>query len=72
LLAAFALIALGFRLPRPDAMRADIRYAIAGMTGVAVSLFSFAYNMWNEAFWSTLILAAVAIILLSKRERASL
>ena len=72
LLAAFALIALGFRLPRPEAMRADIRYAIAGMTGVAVSLFSFAYNMWNEAFWSTLILAAVAIILLSKRERASL
>jgi O-antigen ligase len=72
LLSAFALIALGFRLPRPDALRADVRYAIAGSVGVAVSLFSFAYNMWNEAFWSSLVLAAVAIILLSKRERASL
>ena len=71
-LAGFALVTLGFRLPRPDALREDIRYAIAGLTGVATSLFSFAYSVWNEAFWSSLILAAVAIILLSKRERASL
>ena len=71
-LAGFALVTLGFRLPTPDAMRADIRYATAGLAGVAVSLFSFAYNVWNEAFWSSLILAAVAIILLSKRERDSL
>lgn len=71
-LAGFALVMLGFRLPRPDAMREDIRFAIAGLTGVATSMFSFAYNVWNEAFWSSLILAAIAIILLSKRERASL
>ena len=42
------------------------------MTGVAFSLFNFAYSMWNEAFWSSLALAAVAIILLSKRQRESL
>ena len=71
-LVALALALLGFRLPQPEAMRADVRYAVAGLAGVAASLFSFAYNVWNEAFWSTLILAAVAIILLSKRERASL
>lgn len=71
-LAAFALVALGFRLPAPNMMRADIRYAVAGLAGVAVSLFSFAYSVWNEAFWSSLILAGVAIILLSKRTRSAL
>lgn len=71
-LAGFALVVLGFRLPRPDAMRADVRYAIAGLAGAAASLFSFSYSVWNEGFWSSLVLAAVAIILLSKRERASL
>lgn len=71
-LAALALLLLGFRLPKPEAMRADVRYAVAGLAGVAVSLFSFAYSVWNEAFWATLILAALAVILLSKRERASL
>ena len=71
-LAGFALVTLGFRLPRPDALRADVRYAIAGLAGVAASLFSFAYSVWNEAFWSSLILAAIAIILLSKRTRDSL
>lgn len=71
-LVGFALVLLGFRLPQPDQMREDVRYAIAGVTGVALSLFSFAYNMWNEAFWSTVVLAAVAIILLAKRQRASL
>nr|WP_321359958.1 O-antigen ligase family protein [uncultured Hyphomonas sp.] len=71
-LVAFSLVLLGFRLPQPNKMREDIRYAIAGMTGVAFSLFNFAYNMWNEAFWSSVVLAAIAIILLSKRQRESL
>jgi len=71
-LAALALLLLGFRLPQPAAMRADVRYAAAGLAGVAASLFSFAYSVWNEAFWATLILAALSVILLSKRERASL
>ena len=69
-LAGFALAMLGFRLPRPDAMRADVRYAIAGLAGMALAQFSFAYSMWNEAFWSSVILAAVGIILLSKRRQA--
>ena len=69
---AASLVALGFSLPRPNEMRSDVRYAIAGMAGVAASLFSFAYSAWNEAFWASLVLAAIGIILLSKRERASL
>lgn len=69
---ALAIMFLGFRLPKPETMRADVRYAVAGLAGAAASLFSFAYSVWNEAFWATLILAALAVILLSKRERASL
>jgi len=72
ILAGLSLVALGFSLPRPNEMRSDVRYAIAGMAGVAASLFSFAYSAWNEAFWASLVLAAIGIILLSKRERASL
>ena len=71
-LVGFALVLLGFRLPEPGKMREDVRFAIAGVTGVAFSLFSFAYSMWNEAFWSSVALAAVAIILLAKRRRESL
>jgi O-antigen ligase len=71
-LVAFSLVLLGFRLPRPEEVREDVRYAIAGVTGAAVSVFSFAYDMWNEAFWSSLVLAAIAVILLSKRRRESL
>ena len=71
-LAGFTLVTVGFRLPRPDALRPDVRYAIAGLAGAATSLFSFAYSVWNEAFWASVILAAVGIILLSKRQRSSL
>ena len=71
-LVAFSLVLLGFRLPAPGQMREDVRYAIAGVTGVAFAVFNFAYNMWNEAFWSSVALAAVAIILLAKRQRDSL
>jgi O-antigen ligase len=71
-LVAFSLVLLGFRLPEPGKLRADVRFAIAGVTGVAFSVFNFAYNMWNEAFWSSLVLAGIAIILLAKRRRESL
>ncbi|MEZ5946439.1 MAG: O-antigen ligase family protein [Hyphomonas sp.] len=71
-LAALSLVALAFRLPRPGDLRADVRFAIAGVAGVAASLFSFAYSALDAAFWASLVLVAVAIILLSKRERASL
>ena len=72
ILVGFALVLIGFRLPEPDRMREDVRFAIAGVTGVVFSLFNFAYSMWNEAFWSSVALAAVAIILLAKRRRDSL
>lgn len=62
-LAALALVALAFHLPRPGELRPEIRYAIAGLAGASASIFSFAYNLWNGGFWGSLILAAAAIIL---------
>lgn len=61
--AALALVALGFHLPRPNELRPEIRYAVAGLAGATAVIFSFAYSLWNEGFWASLALAAAAIIL---------
>ena len=71
-LCAIALILAGLRLPLGTNLRPDIRYATAGVLAAALSLFSFSYSVWNEAFWATLALVTCAIILLAKRERGSL
>ncbi len=62
-LAALSLIALGFHMPRPSDIRPEIRIAAAGLAGAAITIFSFAYSVWNEGFWGSLALAAAAIIL---------
>lgn len=66
LLAAFAFMAVGFRLTRPVDLPAETRFAIAGMAGAAFSIFNFAYSMWNEAFWAGLALAVAMLILLHR------
>jgi O-antigen ligase len=71
-LAGLTLVVIAFRLPTPRSLRPDVRYAIAGLVGVVASLFSFAYNVWNDSFWASVILAACAIILLSRRNRSSI
>jgi O-antigen ligase len=62
-LAALSLVALGFHLPRPEELRPETRFAVAGLTGAVAVIFSFAYSAWNEGFWSSVALAAAAIIL---------
>ncbi|PKP80341.1 MAG: hypothetical protein CVT79_15940 [Alphaproteobacteria bacterium HGW-Alphaproteobacteria-18] len=66
MLAAFAITVIGFRLPRPSELRSEIRFAIAGMTGAAFSIFNFSYSVWNEAFWSGLALSVAMLILLNR------
>lgn len=66
MLAAFALTALGFRLPRPAELSPQVRFAAAGMVGAAFSIFNFSYSVWNEAFWSGLALAVAMLILLHR------
>ena len=72
LLVASALILLAIRLPPPSRLRADMRFAVAGVAAASISLFSFAYSVWNEAFWAGLALIAASLILLirSPREKA--
>lgn len=70
-IAGLALVALAFRLPAPQEMRADIKYATVGLIGSATSIFSFSYSAWNEGFWASVFLATAAIILVAKRERLS-
>jgi len=62
-LAAMSLVALSIHLPRPEDLRPEIRFAAAGLAGAAIVIFSFAYSLWNEGFWSALALASAAIIL---------
>ena len=69
LLAAGALILLAIRLPPPGHLRADLRFAVAGVAAASISLFSFAYSVWNEAFWAGLALLAASLILLSREAR---
>lgn len=70
MLVAFAITVIGFRLPRPSQLRPEIRFAIAGMAGAALSIFNFSYSVWNEAFWSGLALAVAMLILLNRSGKA--
>jgi O-antigen ligase len=62
-LAALSLVAMSIHLPRPEDLRPEIRFAAAGLAGAATVIFSFAYSLWNEGFWSALALTAAAIVL---------
>jgi O-antigen ligase len=70
-LASAALVLLAIRLPVPSSLRADVRFAAAGVAGASFSLFSFAYSVWNEAFWAGLVLIAAVLVLLARRAARS-
>lgn len=69
-LIASALIALGLRLPPPSAFRPEHRFAIAGLVGAGVMMFSFSYSVWAEGFWSGVLLMAASLILIARRGQA--
>lgn len=69
-LAAATLILIGWRLPRPEEMSPYMRLGLAGLAGGGLSLFSFSYSAWNEAFWANLVLAGVCLILIDRGRRA--
>ena len=70
-LLAFAIVALGWRLPAPERMAASLWIATAGLAGAAFALFSFSYSAWNDAFWSGLVLTAGSAILIAKSKPAN-
>ncbi|MEM9937597.1 MAG: O-antigen ligase family protein [Pseudomonadota bacterium] len=44
------------------------RYALAGLIGAVLSLSSFSYSLWNEAFWASVIIAIAAIWLQARQD----
>lgn len=70
LLAAGILFAIGWSLPQPRTLSPQFRLGIAGLAGAALSLFSFSYSVWNEAFWASIVLAVLALIVISRGRRA--
>lgn len=67
-LAATFLVVLGWRLKPPSAWPPISRYAAAGLIGVCAAICSFAYSMWNEAFWGSVVLAAAVIFLQARHD----
>lgn len=66
-LAVLALLALGLRLPAPERLVPEARFAAAGIMGAALSLFCFSYSMWNEAAWAMVALAGAGAMLLARQ-----
>jgi O-antigen ligase len=67
-LAAMALAFLGWRFNNPQDWPAVSRYAAAGLIGMCFSVCSFAYSMWNEAYWASAIIAAAVILLQARHQ----
>jgi len=67
-LAAIFLFFLGWRLKAPQDWSPITRNAAAGLIGVNVAVCSFAYSMWNEAFWASSVLAAAVILLQARHD----
>ena len=65
-LAVAAVLAIGWRLPRPDQMTHRLRLGLAGLIGASISMFNFSYSAWNEAFWASLVLAAISLVIINR------
>ncbi len=68
-LCGLAIMALAFRMPRAWEMSVPTRYATAAMIGAVSSLMSFTYNVWNEAFWGSVLIAISGLILFERSGR---
>jgi len=68
ILAAIFLFFLGWRLKAPADWPPISKYAAAGLTGACLAICSFAYSMWNEAFWASIVLASAVIYLRARRD----
>ncbi|MEO1659916.1 MAG: O-antigen ligase family protein [Pseudomonadota bacterium] len=67
-LAAAFLFFLGWRLRPPQDWPPVSKYAAAGLIGVCISIGSFAYSVWNEAFLGSVVLAAAVILLQARHQ----
>lgn len=68
ILAAIFLFFLGWRLKAPADWPPISKYAAAGLIGACLAISSFAYSMWNEAFWASIVLASAVIFLRARHD----
>jgi len=71
MLAALCLFFVGWCLQPPQNWPVVSKYAAAGLVGACFSVCSFAYSMWNEAFWSSVVLASALILLRARQDSVS-
>lgn len=71
ILASLFLFFVGWRLKSPCDWPPISRYAAAGLIGACFAICSFAYSMWNEAFWASVVLAAALILLRARQDSAA-
>ena len=69
-LASMFLFFLGWRLKPPEEWPPVSKYAAAGLAGACVAICSFAYSMWNEAFWASIVIASAIIFLRARQDGA--
>ena len=67
-LASMFLFFLGWRLKPPAEWPPVSKYAAAGLAGACVAICSFAYSMWNEAFWASIVIASAIIFLRARQD----
>ena len=70
-LAAGTCLLVSFRLYQVNHIPPIARYAGAGLFGACLVFFSFSYSMWNDAFWSSVALAAAAVLLFGRQTARS-
>ena len=68
LLAALFLFFVGWRLKPPTEWPPISKYAAAGLVGGCLAVCSFAYSMWNEAFWASVVIASAVIWLQARHD----
>jgi len=66
ILAAVFLFLVGWRIKAPQEWSRTALYAAAGLIGMCTAICSFAYSMWNEAYWASVVLAAALVLLISR------
>ncbi|MEL6663384.1 MAG: O-antigen ligase family protein [Pseudomonadota bacterium] len=70
LLLAGTLLAFGWRLPRPGDMSLRLRIGTAGLIGSALAIALVSYSTWNEAFWASIVLLALTLVVVDRAQRA--
>ena len=71
LLVSIFIFLVGRKLKPPADWPPISKYAAAGLIGMCFAICSFAYSMWNEAFWASVMLTSAVILLQARHDGRS-